>query len=158
MSLIKCSKCGKEYDGFYIHICEKEGIEKKGSEKQKWEVAPGFKKIFMYDPRASHITRIISFFLLFPSTGIFAGIPLFIQEVIIEGKNEMAATYLYAIGIGILSLLISYGLSHLKKWSLFLYGVFIIIIFLITRGTILFGFTGIAGLILVFYFDNKKFR
>lgn len=160
MPLIKCQKCGQEYDSFYsIHICEKTETEKKEKERQKWETASSLRRIFMYHPQASFLTRVISFLWLLPSIGglgILIGISLLIKEVILESKSEYLGTYIYIIAVGAGGLLLSYGLSHLKRWSLFLYPTLLIFILMIAN-VILLGLMGLLGFILVL-FDYKRFH
>jgi hypothetical protein len=156
MPLTKCSKCGEEYDTLYsIHECKKEEGEKKKKEEERWRKTSDLGRIFMYHPEAPKSVRIIAFLLLFQSMGglgILGWIYLFlIGEIQKKDFNTFLFVLIWMIG----TLILSYGLSHLKRWSLYLSGALLISIFVFTK-YIYFGPVGLIGFVIVLN-HYKKF-
>ena len=84
------------------------------------------KKLFSYSKNIPNSVRIASFLWLFPT--IFS--ILVIPYIIVKGLN--LDLVLYTAFMGISGLLISYGLSHLKRWAVYLFGAIIVLSFFIT--------------------------
>jgi len=85
------------------------------------------KYFFSYHPDIPFGIRRVSFLWLFPSVFCFLAIPY----IIIEHLGE--ELLFYVVFIGISGLFISYGLSRLKRWSIYLSGLVLIISSFISR-------------------------
>ncbi len=111
----------------------------------------------MYHPEISYPTRVISIAWLFPIVGFLALIPILVDDVILKGQIEvLMGDYGYILVLGVGSLFLSYGLSHLRKWSLFLFPALLLFLFIATGGIYL-GPMGLIGYLIVLM-DYKKFR
>ena len=152
MPLVKCPKCGEEYELMHFtHICKKD-------KTLRWEQASATKRIFtkrifMCHPDAPRIVRYLVFlWLLFAvSPWIFLVMSyFFLGEVLIEGILYIS-TALWSV----FYLLLAYGFSNLKRWSLYLLGVLSIVGLFVIED--IERFYSLIGLIIVLYF-YKKFR
>ena len=85
--------------------------------------------LFSYHADTPTEVRIASRLWLFPTVFSVLAIPY----IIIEDLGTKLL--LYTIFIGISSFLISYGLSHLKRWSIYLFGALMAISLFIIGGT-----------------------
>jgi len=81
-------------------------------------------KIFSYHPDISSRLRFISFAFLIVAICSFFATPFFMA-----GKMDIK----FILFVGILSLLISYGLSKLKRWSVYLIAIAVFISIFIVK-------------------------
>ena len=153
----------REWEKVSSQEYEKEEEEKREKEEKKrekemreWEKASDLKRIFTYHPETPVLVRIISFLFLLPSVGGL-GI-LLLTFLILSGdiKQNYNFGFLYIYIWMITTLILSYGLSHLKRWSLYLFGILLIIVFL-KNNLIMFGPIGLIGFVIVLIY-YKKFR
>ena len=110
----------------------------------------------MYHPDAPLLVRIISFLWLFPSMG---GLGILVWTyLLLAGEVEQAefSSVFYVFAYMISTLYLSYGFSHLKQWSLYLFGVLLIYFFIFTKSIFL-GPIGLIGFIIALSY-YKKFR
>ena len=161
MSKIKCSKCGKEYDGLYEdHVCE--GIKRKEYEekKRKWEEASDLKRIFMYHPDMPKLVRYIAFVFSFSVCGMALSIILTGMLMVVAPEDIHIASPGLSLPLlficCVMLVFLNYGISHLKKWSIPLFVVFVVFLFIIS-GDIYFGPIGLIGLVIVII-HRKEFK
>ncbi len=137
--------------------------DKDNEKREKWEKATGFKKFFMYHPDTSHLTRAASLLWLIPALGVLAGAVLlmflfyyYITGDIVGYEKEVVnlPTYIYGMTVGLIALLVSYGIAHLKKWSIYLSSFLLVVILLITGE---FYSLGLIAFVLTLI-DWKRFR
>jgi len=113
----------------------------------------------MYDPDTPSATRFISFLWLMPAVLGLLGTLIFLIGFLwtllsggdlswLSDEAQNIPAYKLALAFDILAIFLAYGLSHLKRWSLYLYGAFLIYFFM-TTGYIIIGLLGIPGFILV---------
>jgi len=165
MPITKCKKCGEKHESLQsMHICKVEAAEKKKREKQKWGKASGLRRIFMFDPEASFAARAVSIVWMLPGIAvpivIFVLIPHMIRGEPSWGVfSRWGIKYyfeIYAITVSMGGLLLGYGISHLKRWSLVLYPALIIFYFIWTEVL----WIGLASILtfIVLVVDRKKFH
>jgi len=122
------------------------------NEKLRWEKASNIKRIFMHHPDSSRVVRYIAFFFFLYAVGpwIFLGV-----AYLFMGKETQMETgiYIYLILSSICNLFLSYGFSHLKRWSLYLFGALSIFGLLIIKD--IERFYSLIGLIIVLFFYKK---
>ena len=157
MPLNTRSKCKENYNVKYPHTCPKTEAEKREIEKQKWEKASGLGKVFLYHPDTPYLVRMVSYFWLYISAGglliTVVTIVFLIKEVVLGNNIELEVYQIYSIVMGVGGLSLAYGLTHLKRWSLFLYAAIIIFMSIMAGGIFIILSLGFIPLIM----ERKKF-
>ena len=144
-----------------IYTCDKCGKEEGNNKEKKWErwnKASDLRRVFMYHPGVPILVRIIALFLLFLFIGGLIITVLGLSTMDFQ-RNQVEGFDLLLFPVLLISILItSYGLSRLKRWSLYLFGISLICIFIeIKNGyfSLNFGLIWLIGFIILLSYYKK---
>jgi len=137
MPIIKCPKCGEEYDTVLsIHVCKVEEKEKLVKEEEKWKHKSTIARFFIFSPGTPLPLKILAFFFaLGAAIGLillFLGIALFLLGERVEVMGVSTLTIIYGLILFLFGVIFFYGIGHMRRWAFYLYGGTLFIGFAIT--------------------------
>lgn len=137
MPIIKCPKCGEEYDTVLsIHVCKVEEKEKLVKEEEKWKHKSTIARFFIFPPGTPLPLKILAFFFALGAVMglivIFAGVALLLLGEPAEMMGVSMVTVVYGFILFSFGAIFFYGIGHMKRWAFYLYGGILFIGFVIT--------------------------